>query len=120
MGKKRDIDFIPNLGLTETRRDELRKRFGKNRRVPDKVNTADSWTTKECEEKRFSGIRVNRLNGMTEIWAAGKIMAQANTQRIGRNPQLLATLMEEAFSTNGSIVEIDVVKGRVVRKPVER
>lgn len=118
---KRDRDFIPALLISETERDRLRKRDWTKR-----VNTEtpeDLWTTADCVENRFSGIRINRVNGDTEIWAVGKLLIRRKTQDVGRNPHILASMLEEAFASNGTILDIDVKirkirvdeKGRIKR-----
>ena len=104
--RKRDIGRIPALGITEAKRDELQKRDWT--KPKDRVETPDDWTTKDCEEKRYSGYRNNTFTGMIELWVAGKIRAQRHSQDVERNPHLVATMHEEAFATVGSVVELDV------------
>lgn len=112
--KKRDIDFIPKLGITETRRDQLAKRdWSKRLEHPE---PADNWTSAECEEKKFSGIRINKLNGRTEIWCVGMLKVSRNTQQVANNPGLLATMHEEAFATRGTVLEIELDKKRVMQR----
>lgn len=107
--KPKDTGIIPELGITEEMRDSLAKRDWSK---PDPKNDPSllpaNWTTTECERKKFSGIRVNKLNGMTEIWAVGKILKEAQTEWVSKDPARLASMLEEAFQTNGSILEIDV------------
>lgn len=113
--KKRDTGVIPRLGLTEERRDELNKRDWTKPNQEAIAANPNTWTTIECKEKQFSGIRVNRVNGMTEIWAAGRMLKDAKTTYIGNDPARLATLMEEAFAI-GSVVEIDAPVKRLPRR----
>ncbi len=106
MAKRRDIDFIPSLGISETQRDRLKKRdWSKRVAHPE---PCDNWTTNECIEKKFSGIRLNRLNGQTEIWCLGEMRQSRRTIEVGRNPSILADMHEAAFGTVGTILDIDV------------
>lgn len=115
--RKKDTGIIPELGITEEMRDRLRKRDWsgplKNRPIH-----ADNWTTKECEEKKFSGIRVNRLNGMTEIWIRGQMRVHGKTTYVAKNPGHIATMMEIATESAGHLVEIEVVDGRLSAKGI--
>lgn len=109
--RSKDTGIIPNLGITEEKRDSLRKRdWSKRQAHPE---PCDNWTTKECEEKKFSGIRLNRLNGDTEIWCVGELRVRRKTQDVGNNPSILATMHEEAFGTVGTILDIELNTKRI-------
>lgn len=109
--KQRDTGFIPSLGISEEQRDRLRKRDWTQRQKH--IEPHDNWTTAECIEKRFSGIRINRMNGQTEMWMLGEMRISRKTQDVGRNPALLASMHEEAYGTVGTILDIDVSVKRV-------
>lgn len=81
------------------------------------------FTTQDCIDQKWSGIRVNKLNGMTELWVAGEKRVENNTQLLAGNPGLLANMYEEAFATWGSLVEVDtpimngIPQPRAILKP---
>ena len=110
--KKKDTGIIPELGITESKRDELQKRDWTHAPEPVKRFNADMATTQELVDARWSGIRVNHLNGMTEIWAAGRMLADEKTDKIAANPSYLANLHERAFSTNGTIVDVGATRDK--------
>jgi len=118
MAKKKDIDFIPNLGLTETRRDQLKKRDWS--KPLQHAKTSDQYTTQDCEQNQFSGIRINKLSNMVEIWCLGKKLLERNYQQVANNPGLLATMHEEAFNTTGTVLEIELEQKRVVQRTEPR
>lgn len=109
--RRRDTGFIPGLGITEAERDRLRKRDWTKPQIH--APTHDNWTSAECEEKKFSGIRINRLNGMTEIWIHGEMRVARKTQDVGNNPSILATMHEEACATVGTVLDIELNQKRV-------
>jgi hypothetical protein len=113
--RKRDIGRIPELGITEAHRDQLAKRDWTKPKDRDPNNT-DDWTTKDCEEKKYSGYRNNSFTGMIELWVAGVIKVQKRAADVENNPHLVATMHEEAFATVGSIVELDVEVKKVPYK----
>lgn len=116
--RRKDTGILPN-GMQESERDRLSKRdWTKPAAKPE--HNPDNWTTADCVKAKFSGIRVNRLNGMTEIWITGEVRARGKTKVVGNNPNLLATMMEEATQTVGSIIEIDVKHGKPIRSKVPR
>ena len=78
-----------------------------------------TYTTQDCIDNRWSGLRVNLLNGRTEIWALGKMLVDGNTQQLAGNPGLLANMYEEAFATWGTVVEVDAPVVGGVAQPRE-
>jgi hypothetical protein len=108
----RDTGIIPSMGLTEQKRDELMKRDW--REPPKKRNDEPAnWTTRECADKRFSGIRINKLSRRTEMWANGKMLADESTSVLEKDPGKLASLHERAFLTTGTLVSVDVTVKRM-------
>lgn len=69
---------------------------------------ASQYTTAELEANRYSGYRVNHLAGKFEIWCLGHVAASERISRVMKNPGIIADLHEKAFSTNGTVVELDL------------
>lgn len=103
----KDTGIIPELGITEEMRDQLRKHDWTKPRPQDASNP-DTWTTRECQEKRFSGYRKNDITMMFELWILGRIAVEKPLLKVASNPQLIAEMHEEAFATIGSIAAIDI------------
>lgn len=112
MAKARDDGIIWPLGITEQERDKLRKRdWSKRQRKPEEFS--DNWTTAECEKNKFSGIRINKLNGTVEMWLIGQCKGTRRITEVSNNPSILADLHEEVFGTVGSLIELDLVHKRL-------
>lgn len=103
---KKDDGRIPELGITEEMRDQLAKRDW-TKPAKDPKDNPNNWTTKECEEKRFSGFRLNELSGTFELWMVGRIVATRRELDVANNPALMADMIEEGCATNGSFVTTD-------------
>lgn len=116
MAAKKDTGIIPELGITEERRDELAKRDWTKPAAKPEENP-DNYTTKDCIEKQFSGIRVNKMNGMTEMWVVGQMRSERKTDKVAANPALLADMHEEAFNTVGSIASAAIPRKHVMKMP---
>jgi len=111
--RKKDTGIIPGLGITEERRDQLKKRDWSG---PLKhAATSEQYTTQDCINKLFSGIRINKMTNMVEIWCFGEKRVERNYQKVANNPAILATMHEEAFATVGTVLEIEVDKKRVIQ-----
>lgn len=76
----------------------------------------DNATSKELEEKRWSGYRHNVFTNDYELWVVGKIAAKRNFDAVAANPRLMAEMHEEAFATAGTVLEIPVKVSRRQRR----
>lgn len=102
---------VPELGISETRRDELSKRdFSGPRKLTLQEKDPNTLDTKELKEIRFSGIRNNNWTNMCEIWVDGRVMASADASKVVRDPSILAEMHERVFQTAGSLVDIEPAK----------
>jgi hypothetical protein len=103
--------IIPELGLTEETRDRLNKRDWSGplrRELKDK--NPNTLTTKELQEIKFSGIRHNEFNNMCEIWVDGIVKAEANADKVTKDPTILAEMHERVFQTVGSLIDIEPIR----------
>lgn len=106
-------DRIPELGISETLRDELRKRdWSKPSTKPD---NPDTFTSRECAEKKFSGFRINPLTLDVELWIVGRVLSTRRLRTIQQNPGELGSMIEESCATNGSLIEADVTGSKPLK-----
>lgn len=104
--------IIPEIGITEARRDELAKRdFSGPKKRTIHERHPDTLTTKELEETRFSGVRYNHYNNRCEVWVDGRVHASAAADKVARDPTILAEMHERVFMTSGSLVDISPKEG---------
>ncbi len=74
----------------------------------EKKVDASQYTAAELEANRYSGYRVNHLAGKFEVWCLGRVAASERISRVMTNPGIIADLHEKAFSTTGTVIEVDL------------
>lgn len=104
---------IKSFPLREEIRDILNKRPHPSDSKPT-INIqipvdSSRMTTQELEAGNYSGYRVNHLKGTFEIWVLGRVAVSERASRVQKNPGIIADMHERAFSTTGSVVDVDVV-----------
>lgn len=100
--RKRDtgIAVLPNgVKINEETRDRIQARVRSRTTPPPELTTAD------LRRNQFSGIRHNRLSRYVELWVLGRKAGELHEDSC--TPDRLATLMEQVFATNGTLVTID-------------
>lgn len=99
-----------NFPLKEAVRDAFNKRPHPSERKHQENVPVDAsrMTTQELEAGNYSGYRVNHLKGTFEIWCIGRVAASERIDRVKKNPGVIADMHERAFSTAGSIVNVDL------------
>lgn len=117
MAKDDGIAKLKNgLLISEETRDALLKHNWQEPRNKTVGFDPNQATTRELEDHRFSGFRVNVFTNDVELWCLGRIAVRKNMSEVERDPGVLAAMHEEAFSTTGTVIEVPMKLKRVQRR----
>lgn len=58
---------------------------------------ADFATSKELQEREFSGIRINSITNAQELWTAGDLRLSVPLEDIAKNPRIWDEKYEALF-----------------------
>lgn len=104
--KRRDTGYDHILKIPEEQRDALAKiDFSKPRRDP--ALNPETWTTKDFESHRWSGLRHNIMTDMIEVWVVGKNKGQLPASEVALYPERLSDFLSHVFQTP-IIIEMDI------------
>jgi len=92
--------------ISEETRDALQKHHWQGPRTQIDLNHPDNWTTKECMDKRFTGIRFNKLRNFVEIWVMGNLEEDCHASVCTEGK--LASMHERVFATGGTLLEVNM------------
>lgn len=111
-------NIVPELGISEERRDKIRKYLidlGKKKTTTPPPQgqikgNPDELTYAELRDVRWSGYRHNKFTSSIELWVDGKMMGSKKVDKPEHAPYIIATLHEEVFLTVGTLAEVTEVK----------
>lgn len=106
---KKDTGIVKLKGgypIAEELRDSLQKRdWSHAPTIASKDKDPSTWTTQECIDFKFNGIRLNQLSQYVEFWILGHKEGQIH--RMDCTPEKFASMHEEIFATNGTLLVMD-------------
>lgn len=118
MAKKRRDTGIARLNngypILEETRDRLAKLVDKDGNPTHTIKEGfnpDRATTRDLEDARWSGFRVNNITLQVELWCLGKCKLKRSLAEIERKPGILADMHEEVFATAGTVITVPISEG---------